>query len=155
MPQLSFHSAIGDLTVSEDNGVIVSVDWGWGQDQETTPLLENARDQIQDYLDGKRTGFDLPLAPPGTDFQKRVWAAMRTIPFGQVQTYGDMAKQLNSAARAVGMACGANPIPVVIPCHRVVARTGLGGYSGEGGLDTKRALLALEGYHVSNQPELL
>ena len=146
MPQLSFHSPIGDLTVSEEDGTVVSVDWGWGRDQDPTLLLIKAQDQIEAYLDGIRTTFDLPLKPEGTDFQSRVWSAMQAIPFGAVQTYGDMAKQLGSAARAVGGACGANPVPIVIPCHRVVgAHGGLGGYSGAGGLATKRALLALEG----------
>ena len=71
---------------------------------------------------------------------------MLDIPSGQVQTYGQIAKKIGSAARAVGMACGANPIPIIIPCHRIVAATGLGGYSGDGGLVTKQALLDLEGW---------
>lgn len=146
MPQLSFHAPIGDLTISEENGVVVSIDWGWGQDQDATPLLKEARAQLVDYFDGHRQDFSLPLDPHGTAFQKRVWAAMQDIPFGQVLTYGQVAKNIGSAARAVGMACGANPIPIVIPCHRIVAASGLGGYSGDGGLDTKQALLDLEGY---------
>lgn len=146
MPQLSFHSPIGELTVSEDAGVLVSLDWGWGQDQSKTALLERARDQLIAYFDGYRQEFDLPLHPAGTPFQNKVWAAMQDIPFGQVQTYGQIAKKIGSAARAVGMACGANPIPVIIPCHRIVAATGLGGYSGDGGLVTKQALLDLEGW---------
>ena len=146
MPFLSFHSPIGDLTVSEDDGALVSVDWGWGRDQEPSPLVEEARRQSDAYLDGSLTDFDLPLNPLGTIFQRRVWTAMQDIPFGQVETYGALAKRIGSAARAVGMACGANPLPIVIPCHRVVAAGGkLGGYSGDGGLVTKRALLTLEG----------
>jgi methylated-DNA-[protein]-cysteine S-methyltransferase len=141
MPQLSLHSPIGDLTVSEEDGVIVSLDWGWGMEQTKTPLLRRACDQLHDYFDGKRTTFDLPLDAHGTAFQKRVWNAMLAIPFGAVKSYGAIAADLNSAARAVGMACGANPIPILIPCHRVVAANGLGGYSGEGGLGTKRLLL--------------
>lgn len=146
MPQFSFHSPIGELTVSEEHGSLVSLDWGWGQDQTQTELLEEARDQLIAYFDGKRQDFDLPLKPMGTPFQSKVWAAMLDIPFGQVQTYGQIAKKIGSAARAVGMACGANPIPVIIPCHRIVAATGLGGYSGDGGLVTKQALLNLEGW---------
>ena len=146
MSQLSFHSPIGDLTVSEEDGVLVSVDWGWGQDQSETALLKNARDQLFAYFDGDLQTFDLSLKPAGTPFQNKVWAAMLEIPFGQVQTYGQIAKKIGSAARAVGMACGANPIPVIIPCHRIVAATGLGGYSGDGGLVTKQALLKLEGW---------
>ena len=145
MPHLSFHSPIGDLTVSEEDGALVSVDWGWGREQEPSPLVKEARAQIEAYLDGERTAFDLPLKPTGTDFQQRVWHAMQDIPIGAMETYGNLARRVGSAARAVGMACGANPLPIVIPCHRVVAAGGgLGGYSGVGGLATKRALLDIE-----------
>ena len=83
--------------------------------------------------------------PQGSPFETRVWAAMRQIPYGETRCYGDLADAVGSAARAVGRACGSNPIPIVIPCHRVLAKSGLGGYSGQGGLATKRRLLALEG----------
>ena len=149
MAQLSFHSPVGDLTVSEEGGALVSVDWGWGRDQEETSLLRKARKQIDAYLDGKRQGFDLPLRPIGTAFQLRVWKAMQKIPFGKVHAYGALAKRIKSGPRPVGTACGANPLPIIIPCHRVIlANGGVGGYSGEGGLDTKRTLLALEGYNT-------
>ncbi|NKB43191.1 MAG: methylated-DNA--[protein]-cysteine S-methyltransferase [Alphaproteobacteria bacterium] len=146
MSQLSFHSPIGELTVSEEDGVLVSVDWGWGQDQSETTLLKKARDQLFAYFDGNLQDFNLPLKPVGSPFQNKVWAAMQEIPFGQALTYGQVAKKIGSGARAVGMACGANPIPIIIPCHRIVATTGLGGYSGDGGLATKQALLNLEGW---------
>jgi methylated-DNA-[protein]-cysteine S-methyltransferase len=149
MAQLSFHSPVGDLTVSEEGGALVSVDWGWGRDQEETSLLRKTRKQIEAYLDGKRQDFDLPLRPIGTAFQLRVWKAMQKIPFGKVHTYGALAKRIKSGPRPVGTACGANPLPIIIPCHRVIlANGGVGGYSGEGGLDTKRTLLALEGYNT-------
>ncbi len=145
MPQLSLHTPLGELTVSEDEGAIVSLDWGRGRDQEATVLLREARAQLHDWFDGRRPSFDLPLAPHGTAFQRRVWDAMRSIPRGAVATYGALAARLGTSARAVGMACGANPIPILIPCHRVVASGGvLGGYSGDGGADTKRHLLRLE-----------
>lgn len=146
MPQLSFHTPLGDLTLSEEGGAIVALDWGRGRDQEETPLLRRARDQLQDYFDGVRTGFDLPLAPHGTDFQQKVWAALRTIPAGETRSYLDIAQQVGCRApRAVGQANGANPIPILIPCHRVVAADGsLGGYSGGEGEATKRYLLDLE-----------
>ena len=144
MPQLSLHSPFGDLTVSEENGAIVAVDWGWGRDQTETPLLLRARAALFDYFDGSRRDFDLPLAPAGSPFRTRVWAALREIPYGETRTYGDLAAALGSAERAVGQANGANPIPILIPCHRVVAGNGLGGYSGGDGPATKRALLALE-----------
>ncbi len=146
MPQLSLHSPIGDLTLSEDDGAIVALDWGWGCLQQPTPLLAAAKAQLEAYFDGTRTAFDLPLRPAGTAFQHRVWQAMAAIPFGAVRRYADLAAALGSAPRAVGGACGRNPIPILIPCHRVVAaKGGLGGYSGMDGLDTKKFLLRLEG----------
>jgi methylated-DNA-[protein]-cysteine S-methyltransferase len=144
MPQLSFHSQIGELTVSEEDGILVSLDWGWGQDQSQTMLLKEARDQLIAYFNGSLRTFNLPLRPAGTLFQNKVWAAMQSIPYGETRTYGQVAKKLRSAARAVGTACGANPIPIIIPCHRIVAASGLGGYSGDGGLVTKQTLLKLE-----------
>lgn len=145
--QLTMHSPVGELTLSEDSGRIVSVDWGRGPEafQKETALLKKARKQLEDYFDGKRKNFDLPLAPEGSDFQRAVWRAMVAIPFGSTRTYGDVAAELDASARAVGTACGANPIPILIPCHRITAAGGrLGGYSGSGGADTKRALLRLE-----------
>ena len=144
MPQLSLHSPIGDLTVSEDAGAIVSLDWGWGRDQTETPLLVRARAQLLAYFDCARRDFDLPLAPAGTAFRRRVWDALRAIPYGATATYRDLAAAVGSAPRAVGQANATNPIPILIPCHRVVAVGGIGGYSGGEGLATKRALLALE-----------
>ncbi|TNE35666.1 MAG: methylated-DNA--[protein]-cysteine S-methyltransferase [Alphaproteobacteria bacterium] len=147
MAQLSMHSPIGDLTVSEENGFIVSLDWGWVSDkwQTETPLLRAAIDQLDRYFDGELAAFDLPLDPAGTEFQKQVWAEMLKIPAGETKSYGEVAKLLGSAAQAVGSACGANPIPVIIPCHRILAaEKEMGGYSGDGGVETKKALLRLE-----------
>lgn len=146
MPQLSLHTPLGELTLSEEDGAIVALDWGRGRDQAETPLLKRARDQLQDYFDGKRTDFDLPLAPHGTAFQRKVWDALCTIPAGETRTYADIARQVGCrAARAIGQANGSNPIPILIPCHRVVAADGsLGGYSGGEGPATKRYLLDLE-----------
>jgi len=142
MPQLSLHTPLGEVTISEDGGAIVALDWGRGRDQEATPLLCQARDELQEYFDGKRMSFDLPLAPEGSDFQKRVWAALCTIPPGETRSYADIARTIGSAPRAVGGANGANPIPLFIPCHRVIAADGsLGGYSGGDGPATKRFLL--------------
>jgi methylated-DNA-[protein]-cysteine S-methyltransferase len=142
MPQLSLHTPLGEVTISEDGGAIVALDWGRGRDQEATPLLRDACDQLQDYFDGKRMSFNLPLAPEGSDFQKRVWAALCAIPPGETRSYADIARTIGSAPRAVGGANGANPIPLFIPCHRVIAADGsLGGYSGGDGPATKRYLL--------------
>lgn len=112
------------------------------------PLAERACAQLAAWLADPQSRFDLPLAPVGTDFQRRVWRAIAAIPKGKTQTYGEIAKRLASVPRAVGQACGHNPFPVVVPCHRVVAADGgLGGFaSATGGylLDTKRWLLAHE-----------
>ena len=144
MPQLSLHTPVGDLTVSEDDGAIVAVDWGWGRDQTETPLLLRARKALHEYFDGTRLEFDLPLAPAGTPFRQRVWDALRRIPPAQTRSYADIARAVGGSPRAVGGANAANPIPILIPCHRVIAVNGIGGYSGGEGLKTKRFLLALE-----------
>jgi methylated-DNA-[protein]-cysteine S-methyltransferase len=144
MPQLSFHTPLGALTLSEEDGAIVALDWGFGRDQTQTPLLCRGRDQLQAYMDGARTTFDLPLAPRGTAYCQRVWQALLDIPYGQTASYGALAGKIGGSARSIGGANSRNPIPIVIPCHRVVASTGLGGYSGGEGLETKSWLLALE-----------
>jgi methylated-DNA-[protein]-cysteine S-methyltransferase len=144
LPQLSLHSPVGDLTLTEEDGAIVAVDWGWVEEQTASPLLAEARQQLQAYFDGDRLAFDLPLAPAGTAYQRRVWQALCDIPPGVTRTYADIARAVGGSPRAVGGANGRNPIPIVIPCHRVVATTGIGGYSGGDGLPTKRFLLALE-----------
>lgn len=144
MPQLSMHSPIGDITISEEAGEIVSIDWGWARDQTPTALLKRAKRQLDEYFDGALEKFDLPLRVEGTAFQKQVWREMCKIPAGQTRTYGEIAKRLKASAQSVGTACGRNRFPVIIPCHRVVAAAGLGGYSGAGGVETKIALLELE-----------
>lgn len=111
-----------------------------------TPLLVRGREQLLEYMAGQRREFDLPLAPRGTPFQQRVWEALRAIPFGQTRSYKDIAQMVDSPRgfRAVGMANNRNPIPILIPCHRVVGADGsLTGYAG--GLELKKALLAIEG----------
>ncbi len=144
VPQLSLHTPIGDLSVSQEDGAIVAVDWGWGSEQTETLLQLRARDQLHAYFDGELTAFDLPLAPAGTAYQQRVWRSLCTIPYGATRSYLDIAHTAGGSARSVGQANGNNPIPLIIPCHRVVATTHLGGYSGGDGLATKRWLLALE-----------
>ena len=144
MPQLSLHSPIGDITIAEEDGAVVSVDWGWVQHQTETPLLVRAKAQLQGYFDGLLQQFDLPLAPAGTTYQLRVWQALAAIPYGQTRTYADIARQAGGSARSVGQANGRNPLPLLISCHRVVASVGLGGYSGGGGIEAKTWLLASE-----------
>lgn len=145
LAQLSFRTSLLDaLTLSEVDGAVVALDWGWGRDQDATALLLRAREQIEAYLDGELTTFDLPLAPQGTAYRQRVWAALCDIPYGATRTYTDIARVAGGGSRSVGGANGANPIPILIPCHRVVAVGGIGGYSGGEGLETKRRLLRLE-----------
>jgi methylated-DNA-[protein]-cysteine S-methyltransferase len=144
VPQLSLHSPLGDLTVSEQDGRIVALDWGWGRDQTRTPLLRRACDLLEAYFDGESCGFDLPLAPHGSPYRQRVWAALCRIPYGATRRYAAIAHEAGGCPRSVGSANAANPIPIIIPCHRVVATGGLGGYSGGDGPATKRALLDLE-----------
>jgi len=111
------------------------------------PLAERAARQIESYRENPDTRFDLPLRVEGTPFQRAVWQAMCAIARGKTRTYGDIAKDLNGEAKAVGQACGDNRLPIVIPCHRVVAADGIGGFShARGGfpLEAKRWLLAHE-----------
>jgi len=145
LPQLGLHTPIGDVTLSEDDGAVVSLDWGWGRDANAeTPLLQSARAQLQAYFDGDLPRFDLPLAPAGTPYQQRIWQALCAIPYGETRSYAAVASAAGGSPRSVGQANGCNPIPIIIPCHRVVAAHHLGGYSGGEGLTTKRYLLALE-----------
>ncbi len=144
MPQLSFHTPLGALTLSEEDGAIVSLDWGFARDQTQTALLLEGRDQLQAYFDGERTTFDLKLAPMGTPYRQRIWSALCQIPYGETTSYAAIAARAGGSARSVGGANSANPIPILIPCHRVVGTSGPGGYSGGEGVETKGWLLTLE-----------
>lgn len=144
-------SPIGPLSIAEEDDAIVRIHWGLPKDEVAvpTPLLDEAVRQLTEYFAGAREIFDLPLAPKGTPFQKAAWAALQRIPFGETRSYGEIARDLGApkACRAVGMANHHNPIPIVIPCHRVIGSTGrLVGYAG--GLGIKRFLLELEGVRL-------
>jgi methylated-DNA-[protein]-cysteine S-methyltransferase len=145
MKSLSISSPVGNLVLDEEDGALVAVRWAGGERRNGSALLAEAARQLDLYFAGKLARFDLPLRPAGTNFEHRVWEAMQKIPYGETRCYGDLASDIGSAPRAVGGACGRNPIPIVIPCHRVLGKAGLGGYSGSGGLETKQTLLALEG----------
>ena len=136
---------VGRLGLVERDGRIVQLLWRGEDMGSRTPLLRDGLRQLQAYFEGELERFDLPLAPAGTDFQQQVYHQMLAIPRGETRTYGDLAERLGVAPQPVGPACGSNPIPVIIPCHRVVARDGLGGFSGFGGVETKVALLRREG----------
>jgi len=151
-----FDSPIGPLTVATDDHGVQHILFaenrhdargrqGWQHDPRH-PMVAEARRQLLDYLSGKRRDFDLPLRPQGTDFQRQVWQTLADIPFGETWTYAQLAGRIGkpTAMRAVGAANGRNPLPIVLPCHRVIGADGsLTGFGG--GLPTKLALLRLEG----------
>lgn len=145
MPQISFHSPVGELSIAEEDGFIVSVDWGWGSEQQPTPLLLKAKEQFDAYFDGQLKIFDLPVRPLfGTAYQRKTWTVLQTIPYGETRSYQDISAIAGGGPRAIGNANGKNPIPIIIPCHRVVSLHSLGGYSGGEGIETKQYLLNLE-----------
>ncbi len=144
-------SPIGPLRVHTDGLAVTAIEFspfrdGGAVQDDAQPLLVEAKRQLQAYFAGELRDFDLPLSPGGTEFRRRVWEALRGIPYGATTSYGVVARGLglpSGASRAVGTANGANPIPIVVPCHRVVGADGsLTGYAG--GLERKRLLLALE-----------
>ena len=144
--KITVQSPLGPLTLTEQDGRVAALDWGATSHDTETPLLAAAAQQLDAYFYCGLKFFDLPLAPAGSPFRRTVWDALRRIPYGHVRSYGDIARAVDSAPRAVGGACARNPIPIIIPCHRVVAGAGrLGGYTGQGGIETKRFLLQLEG----------
>ncbi|WP_208999079.1 methylated-DNA--[protein]-cysteine S-methyltransferase [Roseibium sediminis] len=141
----SLATPVGHINVQAENGSIVRLSWTGGGFQEENKLTREAARQLQAYFSAGLKVFDLPLNPKGAKFHQSVFKAMLDIPYGNTRTYGEIAKDLATFGQPVGQACGANPIPIIIPCHRVLSANGLGGYSGDGGLDTKIALLKLEG----------
>ena len=150
MPTLSVTTQFGRLAVTAQDGAITKLVWSSVDDGvgngETPPLLQEAAAQLRAYDKGQLQVFDLPLRVLGSPFQQAVCDAMLAIPYGDTCTYGDIAKALNHPAQAVGGACGGNPIPIIIPCHRVMGAGGrLTGFSGAGGVETKVALLRHEG----------
>ena len=149
-------SPVGDLRIVERDGAIVAIEFSpfrpsadgrpLGPRSDDEPVLVEAVRQLTAYFARELTDFDLPLAPVGTEFQRRVWQQLAKIGYGETASYGEIAGRLgmtNAASRAVGLANGRNPIPIVVPCHRVIGANGtLTGYAG--GLDRKQLLLHLE-----------
>lgn len=144
---------LGRLTIAAHEKGIVSIHFGdveLGMPRKPSTLTNKAATQIQEYFAGKRREFDLPLDPKGTDFQLTVWKALQTVPYGETRTYAQIAEAIGKphAYRAVGMANNKNPIPILIPCHRVIgANNALVGYAA--GVKIKRYLLGLEGVDTS------
>ena len=142
------NTPVGKLCIGERNGAITRVTWQQLPKEwvlEETELIRKCKQQLDEFFEGKRKTFDLPLAPEGTAFQKRVWDALREIPYGETRTYKDIAIAVGSPKgfRAVGMANNKNPIAIMVPCHRVIGTNGkLVGYAA--GMEIKTWLLALE-----------
>lgn len=140
----SVHTPLGWISLTEEDGAITMLSWDRSGSDET-PLLHEAISQVSAYFAGELRQFDLPLRPHGGVFQQAVNNAMRSIPFGETCPYGKIASDLGSMPQPVGNACGNNSIAIIIPCHRVVGSSGLGGFSAPGGVETKVALLRHEG----------
>lgn len=146
MPEITVPSPLGPLSIEESAGALVALHWKPARQEGSTALLKEAARQLRAYFAREHRDFDLPLSPDGSAFEHRVWAAMRRIPYGETRSYGELATETAGMPQEVGSACGSNPLPILIPCHRVLAGGGkLGGYSGKGGLETKTTLLVLEG----------
>lgn len=141
----SVETQFGPLAVVTEAGAIIALEWRAVAQPDDTVLLREALLQLAAYNDGRLTEFDLPLAPSAGRALTAVLDAIRAIPFGETLTYGEIAKATGLSAQSVGQCCGANPIPVLIPCHRVMGAKGLTGFSGAGGVETKVALLRHEG----------
>jgi methylated-DNA-[protein]-cysteine S-methyltransferase len=148
---MPFDTPVGRLVLECDGDVLIGV-WlpseqrhGRRDVDDVPPVLKETANQLEEYFAGERTEFDLPMEMDGTDFQREVWAELTRIPYGQTISYGELARRVGrpNGPRAVGQANGRNPIPIIVPCHRVLAGNGIGGYGG--GLPLKRALLAIEG----------
>ena len=156
MNSIHIQTPFTGLEIRCNEEAVVSVDFVVQAQQESTPgdttvLMQQVIQQINDYCQSPQRVFDLPLELQGTEFQQRVWRALQSIPSGQVKSYGALARELGTSARAVGNACRQNPMPLIIPCHRVVAKQGIGGFAGTTAgqvLDIKRQLLRHEGVEI-------
>lgn len=146
-----YDTKIGRIGIEDNGSAITKIYFANKHNEEEiingneTILLKEAIKQLNEYFDGKRSSFDLPMEPKGTEFQNKVWNALKEIPCGETRSYGEIARIIGNekASRAVGMANNKNPIPIIVPCHRVIGANGkLVGYAG--GLDIKEKLLDLE-----------
>ncbi len=144
MPSRSIRTPLGWISLTEEDGAITARSWRRSGTDES-PLLLEAERQLAAYFENRLQSFDLPIRPTGDALALAVADAMRTIPFGLTREYGEIARSLAAAPRDIGAACGRNAIANLIPCHRVVGATGLGGFSAPGGVETKIALLRHEG----------
>jgi len=146
--QASIDSPLGPITLTSDGHSLTHIDIGTKVvNSSPDAVIETASRQLDEYFAGTRKHFDLPLSVSGTPFQESIWFALQAIPHGETTSYGELGRSVGKpgSARAVGGAVGANPLPIVIPCHRVLAsNSAITGYSGGDGIPTKQKLLALE-----------
>lgn len=146
MNRASFPSPLGWITVSEEDGCVNRLKWGGVRlSDEPSPVLADVGAQLAAYFDGRLKMFDVEMSFPSSPFQHGVLESMMSIPYGSTKTYGEIADYVEGSAQAVGNACGANPLPILIPCHRVLGANTLGGFSGHGGVESKVFLLRHEG----------
>lgn len=149
MSQGSVSTPIGHVHITCEGGAVTRVWWTRNppktEDKVSDPVLDDALNQVAAYFAGDLTEFTIPVAVTGSEFQRTVCRAMQDIPFGETCTYGDLARICEAPPQAIGAACGGNPIPIIIPCHRVLGATNLGGFSGSGGIEDKVWLLRHEG----------
>ena len=144
MNSAMLRTPVGILGLVEENDRITQLLWHGENSGFRSAVLKRGIDQLEAYFAGDLDRFDLPLAPQGTPFQQQVYRQMLAIPKGETRTYGDLARAIDCPAQPIGQACGSNPIPIIIPCHRVVGTKGIGGFSGEGGVEMKIRLLRHE-----------
>ncbi len=142
---ISVDTPIGPVHVEEAGGAIVRAGWGRIDAPGDSDLLRDAAAELTAYFDARLSRFSVPIRHGRGDAVGRVLDAMRAIPMGETRSYGDVAKEVGLPAQAVGQACGANHIPILIPCHRILGTAGLGGFSAPGGVETKVWLLRHEG----------
>lgn len=143
--RLGLDTPVGRISLTAEAGRLSAIYWSDAADQGHDPALDMAAKEIRAYFAGLLRRFTVPLDLGQTPFRRRFLQALIDIPYGETRSYGDLAKSLDVSAQAIGQACGANPIPIIIPCHRVLAANTLGGFSGGGGVETKVALLRHEG----------
>ncbi len=140
----TIETPFGRMLLVQEGECLARLGWSDVQARDRSPLLSEASDQLKAYFGGALRTFDLPLAYGCSEFQAAACRVMARIPYGGTITYTDMARQLGTTPRAAGGACGGNPFPIIVPCHRVLAARGIGGYSGGAGIETKIGLLRLE-----------
>ena len=144
MTRRTIETPVGRMILTAKSGALVALTWADGAFDDPDPVLDEAVLQLGRYFRDPHHGFDLPLEPGGTAYQRGVWRAMVGIRSGHVMTYGQLARMAGGSPRSVGTACARNPLPIIVPCHRVTGAGSLGGFSGGAGLSTKQWLLRHE-----------